>query len=49
MKLNLDELVVTSFSTDGSAPGTLPTVGTNDPTPQTHCDDCLSPTIKGCW
>lgn len=48
MKLNPEDLTVTSFAIDASAPDTLPTIDTNNPTPQTHCDDCLSPTIQGC-
>ena len=47
MKLNTEELVVLSFETDSLASASP--VDPFDPTAQTNCDDCLSPTIQGCW
>jgi hypothetical protein len=49
VKLNPEDLVVTTFAIDPAASESLPTIGTNGPTPATNCDDCLSPTIQGCW
>lgn len=48
MKLSLADLRVVSFETAADSID-LPTLGPNDPTPQTHCDDCPAPTIFGCW
>jgi hypothetical protein len=48
VKLNPEELEVVTFATDGSHLLLLPTIGTNDPTPATNCDDCMSPTFETC-
>jgi hypothetical protein len=49
MKLNPEDLEVVTFATAASSVYELPTIDVNDPTPATHCDDCLSPTIDGCY
>lgn len=48
MKLNVADLRVVSFETGAGRVIQLPTVDTNDPTAQTHCDDCPAPTLVDC-
>jgi hypothetical protein len=52
MKLNTDDVVVTSFQTEERSvkdPATDPvTIDTDEPTPATHCYVCPEDTPK-CW
>lgn len=48
MKLNPEELIVSTFAANASPVDELPTVDTNNPTPQTHCDDCPLPSLFDC-
>jgi hypothetical protein len=46
MKLNPEDLIVTSFDT-GDQDAVLPTIGPQDPTPDTGCRWC-PPASDGC-